>query len=278
MSKLGQLAADAYPALPHLEGAVSAADHAFASGNVFECPADIEAAIKLTGGQAEGELLYRVWRQFLSSGVISENVLLGCGARLVNERQGHRGVTIGHHCAIRGILRTEVSGRIDIGAFVYIGDNSIVYAREHVSIGEGTLIAHNVNIFDNDTHPIGAADRVAHFQRLLGVNPKAKVQIRSGAVTIGKRCWLATNSVVYKGVTIGDDTIVSANSVVSTDLPSGVIAAGIPATPIRSLRSQPPSTSSGPIAIPASGLRGIDPAARTWLKRLVRRVVRRPAR
>jgi len=228
-----------YPSLPELKGRIGAADHAFASGGVFRCPASLDEAAAIAGNAVDGALLLDVWRQFLSNGEIDENVLLGLGARLINEGVDRRGVTLGHDSVIRGILRAELAGHIDIGPFVYVGDNSILYARDGVTIGAGTLIAHNVNVFDNDTHPIDAGERVAHFQQLLGHRPGARFAIRSAPVRIGRRCWLAVNTVVCKGVTIGDDTIVSANSVVTSDLPAGVVAAGNPAVPIRELPASP---------------------------------------
>ena len=48
-------------------------------------------------------------------------------------------------------------------------------------------------------------------------------------MTIGDNCWFGTNVVVTGGVTIGERTVVGANSVVTRDLPAGVIAAGAPA-------------------------------------------------
>ena len=54
-------------------------------------------------------------------------------------------------------------------------------------------------------------------------------------VRIGRNAWLGSNVMVLRGVTIGDDTVVGAGSVVSRSLPAGVIAAGNPARVVRSL-------------------------------------------
>lgn len=50
-----------------------------------------------------------------------------------------------------------------------------------------------------------------------------------GGIHIGKNCWIGANTVVLDGVTIGNDTIVGAGSVVSKDLPAYSIAVGNPA-------------------------------------------------
>jgi acetyltransferase-like isoleucine patch superfamily enzyme len=57
-----------------------------------------------------------------------------------------------------------------------------------------------------------------------------------GPVTIEDNCWFGTNCVVTGGVTIGERTVVGANSVVTKDLPAGVIAAGAPARVIREIK------------------------------------------
>ena len=273
---------DAYPQLPELKGRIAASDHAFASGSVFACPASLEDAISATGSETDGTLLLKIWSQFLTGGDVGKSVLLGLGARLINERAGQQGVTIGHDTVIRGILRSEQTGRINIGPFVYVGDGSILYAREHLSIGTGTLIAHRVNIFDNDTHPIDAGERLAHFQRLLGHKPAQKFSIRAAPVRIGSRCWIAVNCVICKGVTIGDDTIVAANSVVTTDLPSGVIAAGNPAVPVRELTRSPQAGSAevhDPLhsqyarAVAYAGSGGYAGSASVLLRRILRRLL-----
>jgi acetyltransferase-like isoleucine patch superfamily enzyme len=54
-------------------------------------------------------------------------------------------------------------------------------------------------------------------------------------VRIGDNCWFGTNCVVTGGVTIGERTVVGANSVVTQDLPAGVVAAGAPAKVIKEI-------------------------------------------
>ncbi len=56
-----------------------------------------------------------------------------------------------------------------------------------------------------------------------------------GSVTIGKNVWLGDKVAILPGVTIGDNVIVGANSVVTSNIPSDCIAAGIPATIKRKL-------------------------------------------
>lgn len=61
----------------------------------------------------------------------------------------------------------------------------------------------------------------------------AEVPKRVGDVTIGNAVWIGINVVVAPGVTIGDDAVVGANSVVMRDVPSQTIVGGVPARLIR---------------------------------------------
>ena len=54
-------------------------------------------------------------------------------------------------------------------------------------------------------------------------------------ITLEENVWIGDGSIICKGVTIGENSVVGAGSVVATDIPSGVIAVGNPATPIKKL-------------------------------------------
>lgn len=209
-------------------------DHAFASGPVFRRPSSYLAALKRTQSISGARLLMAVWSQFDGQAETHNTVHLGMNARLIN-RNAKSNVTIGNDCAIRAVIRVESGGYLDIGNSTYAGDNCLISVFDRVTIGAGTLLAHGVQIFDNNSHPIDAHDRVADFRKKLGYKLDREIQIDRRPVRIGARCWLGLNVIVMKGVTIGDDTIVAAGSVVVSDLPSGVLAAGNPARPIKSL-------------------------------------------
>ncbi len=98
------------------------------------------------------------------------------------------------------------------------------------------LLAHGVQVFDNDTHPTGAAERQAHFRSILKIGPRRDFAIAARPVRIGSRCWLGFSSVVMKGVTIGDDAIVAAAAVVTSDVAAGSVVAGNPARRVRPRR------------------------------------------
>ncbi len=213
---------------------VDLADHAFATGFVFRKPAGMFAAILATRSWHDARRLRRIWRLFMSQSQVEPGVQLSLAARLVNLGERDR-VIIRSKAIVRGILKNERRSRIELGPGVYVGDGVIISAAEEVVIGAHTMIAHGVQVFDNNTHPTDAVERVKHLRMIVGEEPQGPVSVASAPIRIGQRCWIGMNSLVLKGVTIGDDTIIGAGSIVVNDIPGSVLAVGNPARVARSL-------------------------------------------
>ena len=209
-------------------------DHAFANGPVFARPSGLRAAFAATRSWRGARLLRDVWSRFDTSARIEEGVRLSLTARLINLDSADR-VELGADAVVRGILRNERGGRIKVGSRVYIGDGTILSAAEEISIGAATLLAHGVQVFDNDSHPIDAGERARHFRMILGLEPPGPVKIGTAPVRIGERCWIGMQSLIMKGVSIGDEAIVAAGSIVAEDIPARVLAGGNPARVIKPL-------------------------------------------
>jgi acetyltransferase-like isoleucine patch superfamily enzyme len=173
-----------------------------------------------------------VWRRFRACATIADDCRLGVMAWCTGTPQQIR---IGSRTICRSLLLCETGeGSIEIGELVYLGDNVIVSGRVGIRIGARTLIAHGVQIFDNDSHPIDAQERHADYLNLLAGKPRSK-SIGGAPVVIGEDCWLGVNSIVLKGVTIGPRSVVAAGSVVVEDVAADCVVAGNPARVIRSL-------------------------------------------
>jgi maltose O-acetyltransferase len=108
------------------------------------------------------------------------------------------------------------------------------YGR-YISIGAGTFVNFQCVMLDVAPIRIGAACQLATCVQLLtATHPVDPEPRRLGweyarPITIGDNVWLGGGVVVCPGVTIGDDTVVGAGSVVTRDLPGGVVAYGNPA-------------------------------------------------
>lgn len=94
-------------------------------------------------------------------------------------------------------------------------------ASESIRIGNNVLAASNVLITDSD-HVVEP-----------GVPITQSTRFNTKPVLIEDNCWLGQNVVVLKGVTIGHDSIVGANSVVTKDVPPCTVVAGNPAKIIK---------------------------------------------
>jgi acetyltransferase-like isoleucine patch superfamily enzyme len=213
--------------------------HAFANGQVFPAPhrkpAWTDRWLAPWREKARTRLaVHRLWRHFQAHTVIEADVLLGLSAWCINTG-APEAIRLGAGSVCRGLLRRERfgDGRIRMGSGVYVGDDVLISAADAVTIGDHTLVAHGVQIFDNDSHPADAGQRLAHWRQILGSSPAQPVEIATAPVHIGFQAWIGFNSIILKGVTIGDEAIVAAGSVVTRDVPERAIVAGNPAQLIR---------------------------------------------
>lgn len=116
------------------------------------------------------------------------------------------------------------------GASIAIGDNtrlhgSCIHAYGSISIGKNCLIAANCHIIDGNGHDMSYPDVSNRINTTGKVKP----------VVVEDDVWICANTIVLPGVTIGRGSIISANSVVTADIPSMVVAGGNPAVVLRHL-------------------------------------------
>ncbi|OUS32125.1 acetyltransferase [Gammaproteobacteria bacterium 45_16_T64] len=141
-------------------------------------------------------------------------------------------IHIGNDCRISG--HTTISGRVvsDPAPVLMVGDNVDIGWLTTIAVGSRIEIGNNVRIAGRaffagyPGHPIDPIDRAKGL-------PDTDNQV--GDIILEDDVWLATGVSVMAGVHIGHGTIVAADSVVTHDLPSMVLAAGSPAKVIRSL-------------------------------------------
>jgi acetyltransferase-like isoleucine patch superfamily enzyme len=213
-------------------------DHAFASGPVFRQPKKFFGALQATRDFRGARLLLAVWSQLFKGGRIAEGVMLGTNARLI-DLGCQEDFVIAENAVVCGILRNETGGRIEIQRDAYVGDDVILSSALSIVVGNETLLANEVQVFDNETHPLDTEQRSKHFRMIRGMEAPQTVEFGAAPVAIGARCWIGMNSLIFKSVAIGDGTVVAGGSVVVDDIPSQVIAAGNPARPHEGSRNIP---------------------------------------
>lgn len=130
---------------------------------------------------------------------------------LLRERLGH----VGEGAQIRAPFFCDYGFNIRLGDGVFLNFNCVILDVAETSIGEGSQIGPAVQIYAAD-HPRDAASRRAGLEF-------------GRPVHIGSHVWIGGGAIILPGVTIGDEAIVGAGSLVARDVPAGARVKGNPA-------------------------------------------------
>lgn len=127
---------------------------------------------------------------------------------------------IGEGCYIEPPLHSNFGGKhCHFGKNVYANFNLTLVDDTDIYVGDGTMFGPNV-VIATAGHPILPKLRKQYFQYNIPVK-------------IGKNCWLGAGVIVLPGVTIGDNSVIGAGSIVTKDIPSDVVAVGNPCRVVR---------------------------------------------
>ncbi|HBF14663.1 MAG TPA: sugar O-acetyltransferase [Clostridiales bacterium] len=131
---------------------------------------------------------------------------------------------------LQGPVTFHYGQHTKIGKDVFINFNLTVQDDAEVVIDDGCDFGPNVTIV-TPVHPMLAAER----KRMRNEHGEEKRLCYAKPVHIGKNCWVCANATILPGVTIGDNCVIGAGSVVTRDIPANSFAAGNPARVIRTL-------------------------------------------
>jgi serine acetyltransferase len=155
---------------------------------------------------------------------------VGYGPRLFGRCRvsGGSGIHIGERLLmIAGTAPCELDahdgGRLEIGDRVFVNYGSSISAHTLVRIGDDCKIGQHAIILDCDYHDM---EDPLHYG---GHGPSLPVVLEQGV-------WLGARVTILKGVTIGRSSVIAAGSVVTRDIPPGVLAGGMPAKVLRKLQ------------------------------------------
>lgn len=131
--------------------------------------------------------------------------------------------SVGENCFVEAPVRMNFGGNhVILGTGVYINYDFCAVDDTFITIGDYTLIGPRV-VIATALHPENPELRARAYQF-------------NRPVTIGKRVWIGANVTICPGVTIGDNCIIGAGSVVTKDIPSDMVAYGTPCRAIRPIR------------------------------------------
>lgn len=158
------------------------------------------------------------------------NLQLGSAPR-IRIHSDNASITLGSDVVINnhldenpaGIAHRTVLAAASPGARLVIGNNvgisgAVIYATLRIDIEDDVLVGAGALVYDTDWHEVDPARRRA--------NDAAPGQ---APVKICRNAWLGARSIILKGVTVGEDSVVAAGAVVTRDVPAGAIVGGVPA-------------------------------------------------
>lgn len=132
---------------------------------------------------------------------------------------------IGDDCYIEPPLHSNWGGKhVHFGKGVYANFNLTLVDDTHIYVGDYTMLGPNV-VLATAGHPILPELRPLAYQYNMPIH-------------IGKNCWLGAGVIVLPGITIGDNSVIGAGSVVTKDIPANVVAVGNPCRVLREINDR----------------------------------------
>ncbi|MFF6835667.1 MULTISPECIES: maltose acetyltransferase domain-containing protein [unclassified Streptomyces] len=141
----------------------------------------------------------------------------GAARSLLGELLGSAGEEI----EVRPPLYVDYGSNISVGARTFVNYNLTALDVAAITIGEDCQIGPNVQLL-TPTHPLEPQPRRDKLEAAL-------------PISIGNNVWLGGGVIVCPGVSIADNSVIGAGSVVTKDVPANVVAVGSPARPVRDL-------------------------------------------
>lgn len=131
---------------------------------------------------------------------------------------------LGEGSSVRTPLTVVRAHEVRIGRRVVVMNGCLMMAAGGITIGDDALIAADVRLISNN-HDL-------YDRSVITCRP----------IRIGRRAWIGAGATILPGVTVGDDSVVGAGSVVTRDVPPATIVAGNPARIVRSIPPKPEKT------------------------------------
>src|ERR1700730_18629051 len=157
--------------------------------------------------------------------------------KLISKKPG--AVVIGNHvsCYAGCSFAIGENGKCTVGDFTLL-NGALIMAEEKIDIGSHCLVSWNVGIADSDFHPLEPAQRLIDAQALAPFfkDRPQRPKLKTAPVIISDNVWIGMNATILKGVTIGENSVVAAGSVVAKSVPANVVVAGNPAIIVKQFK------------------------------------------
>ena len=147
--------------------------------------------------------------------LVRYNAALGMETNARRTLLAERFATVGEGSTIRPPFHCDYGFNISLGKGVFLNFNCVILDVVEVRIGDKTQIGPGVQILTAD-HPRDAKEREAGLEF-------------GRPIHIGRNVWIGGGAIILPGVTIGDDALIGAGSIVTRDVPAGRTVVGNPA-------------------------------------------------
>ena len=148
-------------------------------------------------------------------------------------------IEIGEESVICATINVE-NASVKIGDRVLINEGTTLYCTNGITIGSDVMFSWGCTVVDSNFHSIVSAERLKDLANarkeyeagILGQNTD-RAAVKSAPIVIKDKAWIGFNSMIMKGVTIGEGAVVGAGSVVVNDVPDYAVVGGNPAKVIK---------------------------------------------
>ena len=165
------------------------------------------------------------------SAIIGDNFVFNRKSRIISENKND--IKINKNVMMFGSLVSSNSGKITIGEFSNIRTGCKLFCANQIDIANNVIFSDNVIVSDTNHHPIKPDERLKMISSGWSSELWSWKYAASSPVKIEDNVWLGQYSRILKGVTIGKNSIVASNSVVTKDVPPNSIVAGNPAVVVK---------------------------------------------
>ena len=141
---------------------------------------------------------------------------------------GKINIKIGNDCIINAkIVIYNKAATVNIGNRVFIGPKTEFFCNDNITLEDDILLSWGITVIDTNAHSLLFEDRKLD---VINWNKGIKIwkNIKSAPVLIKSKSWIGFNSIITKGVVIGEEAIVSCGSVVVKDVQRNSIVGGNP--------------------------------------------------
>jgi acetyltransferase-like isoleucine patch superfamily enzyme len=165
------------------------------------------------------------------------NIELGTNSKIALHkiiRKEACSVLVGSNSLVQASIVFEKPGAsVQVGDRSFIGGSQLI-CLDNISVGDDVLIAWGCTIVDHDSHSVVFSERRNDVADWIG-GRKNWSYVPKARVKISDKVWVGFNSIILKGVILGEGAIVGAGSVVTKDVPDWTIVGGNPARIIKEI-------------------------------------------